>query len=331
MQALLIVFLTAPLSSAKLTTLKEITNPQMMEVKKNQLYLIDQYSLFIYSLDTFQLLFKIGNKGQGPSEFIAAPHFQILSNGFFLYDVVKWSRYNEKGRLIKEGKLDFPVTKINQLGNNFITRQWTLNQQKRFSEIIVYNQNFEKIASLFKKERKYKTLIRTIKDTRFVSPILTFKCRNDRIYLVNGYKGFYIEVFDKNGRLLYVIKKDYPPIKIQEEDKKELIEEFKKKPFLKNRWSFFKKMAGNLDTMFPEYYPAIRDVFVTEDRIYVNTYIRKKDKEEYIVLDLKGDFLKKVFLPRADSRLIAFDKGRFYFLKENEESVDWELHCKHAD
>ena len=57
------------------------------------------------------------------------------------------------------------------------------------------------------------------------------------------------------------------------------------------------------------------------------TYGTKNKKEEYIILDLKGNFLKKVFLPETPSILAAIYNNKFYSLKDNEEKEEWELHC----
>jgi hypothetical protein len=77
--------------------------------------------------------------------------------------------------------------------------------------------------------------------------------------------------------------------------------------------------------MFPEYYPAIKDFFAADNKIYVKTYKTRNGKEEFVILDLKGTFLKQFFLPESKSHLYTISKDVFYYLKEEEDLEEWEL------
>lgn len=333
----IILIFPSPADAAKLASLPDILNPQMIAVDDEKLYITDQHSLFFYSLNKFELVRKIGQKGKGPNEYMYTPYVQILKDSILLYTTFKFSLFekNGNGRSITERKFPFPVRKFNLAGGNYFIHQWTFDEKnRRFSEIIAYDKNFKKINTLYKKESKIKPLEHVIKETRFVDPIVTFQCWEDRIFVANGHKGFYIEIFDERGQSLTVIKKDYEKIRITEADKKRLIEDFKNKPYLKiqNRWEYFKKVAGDFDKMFPEYFPAMQSFSVSDNKLYVKTYKRKNGngnwKEEYVILDLKGNIVKKVFLPYAKTNLMSFKNGVFYYLerKEYEDSEEWELH-----
>jgi hypothetical protein len=87
-----------------------------------------------------------------------------------------------------------------------------------------------------------------------------------------------------------------------------------------------------------DYFPPIRDLTVTDDRIYVKTYQKQGDKDEFIIMDLKGETLKKAYFPAVKEpglfnelmgRLAKFYKiykNKFYYLHENEEEEEWEVH-----
>ena len=87
-------------------------------------------------------------------------------------------------------------------------------------------------------------------------------------------------------------------------------------------------------------FPPIRDILVKEGKIYVRTFITKDDKEKYHILDLKGKELKTVFLPKpmpasyitrlANRPVRFFDiaNDRFYYIVENEDEEEWELHIE---
>ncbi|MCP4150092.1 MAG: hypothetical protein GY757_20260 [bacterium] len=150
-----------------------------------------------------------------------------------------------------------------------------------------------------------------------------------------------IDVYDNNGKLLYQIKKDIKGSKITSKEKEAVISMLRNDPGLKNQlkalggWAEFKKMV----TMnFPDYFPPIKSIDISDDKLYVRTYNREGDKNEYITLDLKGNFIKKTFIPCslesgiyaqiAGARLYTIESGKLYFLTENEETEEWELHIE---
>jgi hypothetical protein len=55
-------------------------------------------------------------------------------------------------------------------------------------------------------------------------------------------------------------------------------------------------------------------------------------------MDLKGNIIKKVFIPRnlevgfrariAGGKLSSISEGRLYYIKENEDEEEWELHVE---
>jgi hypothetical protein len=335
---LVIIFIFPSLAdAAKIASLPDILKPRMIAVDDDTIYITDQESLFVYSLSKFELVKRIGQKGKGPGEYVYTPYVQILKDKILLYDGFKFSLFEKKnnGRLIIEKKFSFPVFKINLAGGSYIRHQFTFDKKvRRFTEITAYDQNFKKIKPLYKKESKIKPLDVVIKEARFVAPIVTFQCWEDRIFLANGHKGFYIEIFDERGQSLTVIKKDYEKIRISEAEKKRLIEDFKNRLNLRiqNRWEYFKRVAGDFDKMFPEYFPAMQSLSVSDDKLYVKTYNRKGEngnwKEEYVILDLKGNIVKKVFLPYAKDDLMSFKNDFFYYLdmKEYEDGEEWELY-----
>ena len=108
--------------------------------------------------------------------------------------------------------------------------------------------------------------------------------------------GFHIEVFNSQGKKLYQIAREFEKIKFTDKHKDELITLFKKEPMVKQvGWENVKKMY----TMsFPKTYPAIQELTVSNNKLYVKTYNIKDEKEEYVILDLKGMILSRIYLPR---------------------------------
>jgi hypothetical protein len=88
---------------------------------------------------------------------------------------------------------------------------------------------------------------------------------------------------------------------------------------------------------------------VADEKIYVLTYKKEKEKSEFVILDLKGKLLKKVFLPfnqsdewfhyslaKATSQAsphatFTIKNGKLYQLIENEDKEIWELHITNIE
>jgi hypothetical protein len=82
---------------------------------------------------------------------------------------------------------------------------------------------------------------------------------------------------------------------------------------------------------FPDYFPPIRMFHVTDNKIYVMTYKEKDGKNEFIILDMEGKLLNRMFIPISpfeETTVIIFytiKNGKLYLLKDNEETEEWEV------
>ncbi|UCE20753.1 MAG: hypothetical protein JSV46_00510, partial [Candidatus Aminicenantes bacterium] len=81
----------------------------------------------------------------------------------------------------------------------------------------------------------------------------------------------------------------------------------------------------------PKHFPAIRNFSIQDDKIYVLTFKRESNANEVLLFDIKGNLLKKVFLPIRTMNPehlspFSFYKDKFYQLVFNEETENWELH-----
>lgn len=133
---------------------ESIHNPQHLVSDGNNLYITDQHSLFVFSLRTGKIILQVGKKGSGPGEFLYTPDIQLLENGYLLYTSNRFALFKLNGELIKQKTLTFPVFKIHQSGENYVTHQWTFHGKERFSEMMIYDKNLKKITSIFKERKK---------------------------------------------------------------------------------------------------------------------------------------------------------------------------------
>jgi hypothetical protein len=70
---------------------------------------------------------------------------------------------------------------------------------------------------------------------------------------------------------------------------------------------------------------------ITDDKIYVLTYYKEDNKSEFIVLDLKGNFITRIMFPLAHSIFLepypyTIYEGKLYQIVENQETETWEMY-----
>jgi hypothetical protein len=103
-----------------------------------------------------------------------------------------------------------------------------------------------------------------------------------------------LQIVNGDGMPIKKIIKDYDPVKITEEDKKEMIEEF--------RNEYGDVFFATYSLIFPEYYPPL-SFLVCDDggRIYIKTYEKNgNDRVYWDVFDPEGSYITKFSLPKRE-------------------------------
>ncbi len=329
---LLNILFVSLLNATKLYEFPNLFKPLQIAVDNNYLYISDQYGVKIYSLDNYKYIRKIGQKGEGPGEFIYHPSFQVITNSqeILLYWKFKAVLFNFNGKILREKRFPYFITKLYKVSNNYIMSNWEISSINHKYDFIVFNKNFNKISTIEKKAKlnKIKT---TGKFQMTLPPIPTiFKCSSDKIFLSNKKNNFYIEIYNHKGKKIKHIKKEYKNIKIDQIHKEKIKNDYFNQAVFKqsNKWQ------GKIEIVFREFYPAIQDFIIADNNIYIKTYLRKNKMHEFIILNFEGETLKRVFLPNSDnslfslaSKLYTFNNNKYYYLKENEETEIYELFC----
>lgn len=87
------------------------------------------------------------------------------------------------------------------------------------------------------------------------------------------------------------------------------------------------RKRGAFDRPLMEFVPAINNFWVIDDTIYVKTHDITDTKQKYIIMDLKGNIRKELFLPIVFKEILTFHNNTFYYLEDNEEKENWVLHA----
>lgn len=316
---LFLIHLIPASAAVKKCSLPGVANPLMIAVDNDQLYVSDQCSVSIYSLKTCKLLNKIGSKGEGPLEFKINPFVKVIDDKIYIADPEKFTIFTKQGKLLAEQKFPFYTGRTSPINENWVMMKMNYLENKQIRmDMILLDKDFNIKKTLYEGESI--TMDRN-QPKYLIKPFNTFRCQDGKIVLLNGSEGFNIELISYNGQKIRTIKKSFKKLRITEAHKEAEIQ------YRMARIRSFKKWwkRNRNQYLFPEFLPAVRDIYVTHDRIYVKTYGLKEEKEEFVILDWQGNILKTVYLPSSWRNHFAFVENTFYFLKENEDAEEWEL------
>lgn len=277
----------------KAAVLKEIYKPMQIDVDKNHLYVSQLSTVYIYSLEDFQLKNKFGREGEGPQEFKRYAILNVQPQVLLVNSMGKLSFFKKDGTFIKEMRTGSENYNMKPLGENFVGFGFRVITKKEdginYKTINLYDSNFKKIKEIFKQELDWQQG----KGTRILHLSFVYQTYRDKLY-VAGKNDFVIDVFDKEGNHIFAISHDYQKKEFTKEDKDRILDSVKQTRSPDN-FERFKQSAR-----FPEVYPAIHYFYIDSEKIYVKTHKTKNDMAEFFIFDIKGKLIKTVMLPLVE-------------------------------
>ena len=330
----LLLFLVGPASARQIATFPAHLSPDTILIDGSQLYITEGYSVFIYSLKDYTLLKKFGSRGEGPQEFKGKPQLNIQGPHILVNSTAKVSFYTRGGTFIREingivsGRMFQPLANSYVGYNSIVDKDGT-----RYSAINIYDSVFAMKKRVF----RYESIAQSQKgrgwllfSKTYIKPLVC-----DNKIIVAGGTDFVIEVFDNQGKKLFVISRKYLRVRFSEVHKEKVLNLYKTRPSTAPDYDWWRK-----NIHFPDFFPAIRTVYAADNKIYVRTYREKESKSEFFVFDSDGRFMKKVFLSIApssaknaypylyDSSPFTIKNGNLYQLILDEETEEWALHVQ---
>jgi hypothetical protein len=324
----------------KLGTLSDILKPELLRVSGDKLCVLEGASISIFSTKDLKRITTFGKQGEGPGEMMATP---LISNNISVYPdylfadgINKIIYYTYDGKMIREKRKNPQLIRLYPVGKNLVgARLITEENQRVFTAVILVDENLNEKKELYREQ--------SFISQRNLNPVedsIHFAVYDDKIFIEESRKGFVIEIFDANGNKISTIeKKEIKPITFTESHKKAIIEDIKSDPLIKlsGGWQEAKK---RININYPDKFPVIKDILTANNKIYIQTFKEKDNKVEYIVLDFKGKILKSRFLPKVlestfFSRILGrvtqffdIENDKFYYLYENEDEEEWEVHVE---
>lgn len=325
----LMLFMASVMFAEKAAVFPELKVPKKITVNGDKLYISEKGTISVYSLKDFKRIVQFGRLGEGPQEFMLRPAegfaritMNVGKDDDYIYvnSMAKFSVFKKDGTFVRSNRILDTILELQPLDKGKYLG-WRSAFDKGYSwwMVSIYDDKFEKVKEVFRIKNTYQPG----EGLKLLSKTLSFETFDKKI-LVSGFTDLRFDIYDANGKLIRSVKKECKRIKVTEDDKKEW------RQWLKLTYKqIYERLRNSLH--FPEFYPAIRIIKVSDTRIYVLSYVEKDGKNECYVFDKEGKYLKKIFLPvkRIDIRSsfpYTINHGKLYQLIDNDETNEWELH-----
>ena len=309
----------------KLTVLKEIKQPKNMAVDATQLYIAENATVYIYTLEDFKLIKSFGRKGQGPQEFQTYPHIPITidvsTDKLIVSSIRKISYFTKQGEFLKEVRALSLALYLQPLGDGFLGRSHVNYDGFNHAVVNIYDGKLNKLKEVYRVKDPFQG---PGKGYKVLDTVFVFRAYKDKI-LVPGKDDATIDVFDRQLNKLFSIHLDQKKRKLDQNTRKRLTHLMKTSPDTKDAYELIRPLS------FPDYFPVIASFYVDDDTIYVMTWKKENGSNEFFTYDMKGKFKKRLLIPiKYETELTAYPmtikKGKLYQLVENEKKEEWEFH-----
>lgn len=321
--------------AGKVTELPDVMMPQSVVVDGDNLVisLNQDYRVHVYSLKDFKLKVKFAKKGEGPGEAKRPPLIFPTKDGYMLSTMGKVMWFSKEGNLIKEIRVNSRYWSVKPVESSYVAARFYFDSKTitHGMKFFLLDDKAESVKELYgaKKDAASAAEDGVFKEFKMLVHHLAAYTYEDKIFVADSRRGLFLDVFDKTGKHLYAIKPEIDEVKVTDTFKDNLISEYKQAekelwPLMKNSMTWYK------------HFPLIRTCSIQDGRIYITTYHQKDGKHELIILDLKGNIIKRLFVPFKSWReviyssmqmdLFTIKNGKLYELVDNEEKEVYELH-----
>ena len=275
---------------------------------EEKIYVLDVREAHIKVFDkNGDYIMTIGREGQGPGEMAVPLDIQITSKDEIVVNCPMSSRlvfYNLLGEFLREVRLTkIPRSLLTMDSNDDFICSYPKGIQPFKVVLEKFSSEQKPLFSLVEIEPDYSNVY------SLFAPGIVFGVTKENNIIWAVTNKYELNINNSEGKLTRRILKDYDPIEIMEEEKKNIIENAAPRPGQK----------------IPKNYPPLLPVFISideEGRIFVGTYAKAEEGKGYYydVFNLEGKYITKVCL---NSLLLRssniWKKEKLYTIEEDEE------------
>jgi hypothetical protein len=223
----------------------------------------------------------------------------------------KYSIYNTEGEFLEDELLKSHISILNEFSNGKLFVFWqddSPNREKYINHLGLAEFGLENIKEIYNYSFPN---VMVVEKVYAPGNFWIEGASKSQIFIGDGERNYEIMVFDLEGNLVRKIRKEYDPVELTEEYKRNFFERRKKSPVL-DKYELRK------------HFPPFQYLFTDEEgRIFVMTYEKGQSANEWIfdVFTPEGVFFGRVPIKsRIDSRQIAIKAkhNRIYSICEKE-------------
>lgn len=350
--AALVISLVSLVYGVKLGTLDKVYKPQMIKADGDDLFIVEGHKIHIYTRKDLKYKMTLGKEGEGPGEFNLDPARTLVISVFPDY-ILAESRnkvvyFNRQGKFIKEFRKQPTVVQTLPLGKHYIFYKILYGPEgKNYFALSLHDAQMKELRELYRQK------FFVFEDTTFIMPdAINFCIFQDKVFWEESPDGFRIAAVDSNGKDLARIEMDFVKLPVTEPDKKTAFDLYMKNPSMlrlarEQGKEYVDNFLKQIHMVYPDHFPAVRDIISdpVKQLIYIKTYQVKNDKEEYQVMDIKGNegkILKTIYLPQVQpepffeqlqgsKKYYTIHNGQFFYLKmvfNADDEEEWEVHAE---
>ncbi len=330
---IILTFFSLFLYPAKIASFNDSFKTPAVLVGTNKIYIWDQALRLIrvYSKTNFKKEAEFGKFGGGPAEFLSINRITIGPDFICVSAFPKVCFFSNSGKLIKEIKgTGTDAGSFIPLGSNFVGVSYLFSKptdEKASQVFSLFDSKLAKKKDIYKAEfTKFSRWGGSKESILWIRDCVKAVVDKDKLIIGSTDRGFYFGVFSASGDKICEIDRKYERKKITNDDKNRIITQFKNR-IGEIEWKKYKTMY---DMAFPVFFPAFSNFAADNGKLYVFLF-PDENRNEYLVLDLKGNLLKKQLLsPKIDFSLVekgsfSVQGGKLYYLVENEETESVDL------
>lgn len=329
----LLFFLTGSVFAGKIVPLDGLLRPHIIAADDERVFIVDDITIYIYSLKDFELIKKFGSEGEGPREFKDRIYsIDVRSDKLIVNSEGRVSHFTKDGDFIKQANSSSTGINYLPIGDCLVGMRMFAENRTLYFAVDLSDKKLKKIKEIYRFKHPFQPR-KPINPTDI--RICSYYVYDDKIFIDK--EGGIIDVYDKEGKKLYAIDPGIERVKITEEYRKKYMNFWKSNHVLRAEYNSLKDRFK-----FPDYFSAIRDFQIIDGKIYILTYkeagpgpqpIGQPGRNEMLIYSLEGKLLKKALVPLTDVAILlpqmynfyTIKNGKVYTLVENSDSENWYL------
>ena len=269
-----------------------------------------------------QKIGKIGSRGKGPGEFTYAVQILLQEGKLYVYDLLEnqISVFSDTGKFQRRVTVPARGLKLVKVNSGWIYGNWEQFGLQELPALFWVDEEFKqsrKLVSLEEKGEKRGLMVMTTdgkSQAKYSAidtiPTLLGGLNGQKAYLVDGTR-FRVEVIDHKGQMSFFERKE-KKIPFDTDWAAEQLAEAKEND----------QKLPKVETNYPEFFPAIREVIVDPDgHLVIDRWRGRPDDHHFpIAMDDRGQEVPLKYPWEVLERIVGFTDGFLFLTMYDKES-----------